>query len=593
MSALPPDFSWTPPSSPDHRDYKEISAFIEQLKKENPVLGMAWFAALTEKDFWAWQRYVMSLGKLKIEDPGHRRKGRLWVMEPAFFDTMREVQEIFDRHLSPALVYEARGMFKSSAVQKGGILWFLAKDRSTTHAVHTHREDKTGVRFGRDLVDEIEKNAVLQDHWPQFRGCPELSVKQITVNLRPPGMREPSFALFGILSSSASGHYTHHWYDDVVAPEEHSPVVLAEIDSRLSMAAFTGHDNTLKTFIGVPSCELDPVYLRLKRGNFFKRVIQRPGIEPGGVYPLRSKKYYDQLRTEVREDHFASQVLLKIIPPGNAYFKPEWLRRYSMRPEQAAMGTRIAIKIDPAEGKKLGKKKLSDFLVIEVEAYTFDRRRRSLDMFRERIGMAEALDLLFGPLPGEEDLPENEWKLRAAGRRGLVGKWQRYDPNLVLWVENVGASGFDQTIRREMRFRKSQDSGTPTCSVRELRSNVKKEERIANAQPDYRNGMMEFPAIAWVRADGQPAIGYGHGGFTTDDPRDVMEQFVNDEFKLWSLSGDILNDDILDLKAWASQPTAQFPYPSIPDGLSEMDMLLPFTSGSSASPPASPSWRVS
>lgn len=592
MSALPENFSWTPPSSPDHRDYREISAFIEQLKKENPVLGMAWFAALAEKDFWLWQRDVMSLGKLKIDDPGHRRRGKPWVMEPAFFDFMREVQEIFDKHLSPALIYAGRGMFKSSAAQKGGILWFLAKDRSTTHAVHTHREDKTGVRFGKDLIDEIEKNPVLQDHWPQFRNCPELAVKQITVALRPPGMREPSFALFGILSSAASGHYTHHWNDDVVAPEEHSPVVLAEIDSRISMAAFTGHDNTQKTFIGVPSCELDPVYLRLKRGNFFKRVIRRPGIEPGGVYPLRSKKYYDQLRMEVREDHFASQVLLKIVPPGNVYFKTEWLRRYSTTPEQAAQGCRIAIKVDPAEGKKLGKKKLSDYLVIEVEAFTFDRRRRSLDLFRERISMTEAMDLLLGPLPGEEGLEENEWKLRAAGRRGLVGKWQRYDPNLTLWVENVGASGFDATIRREMHIRKKQDSGTPVCPVRELRSNVKKEERIATAQPDYRQGVMEFPAVSWVRSDGTQEIGYGHGGFTTDDPRDVLSQFINDEYKLWSLSGDILNDDMLDLKAWASQPAAAFPYPSVPDGLSG-ETLLPFMPGAASSAPSVPSWRVS
>lgn len=50
MNALPEGFSWTPPSSPDHRDYKEIWAFIEQLKKENPLLGMAWFAAVAEAD---------------------------------------------------------------------------------------------------------------------------------------------------------------------------------------------------------------------------------------------------------------------------------------------------------------------------------------------------------------------------------------------------------------------------------------------------------------------------------------------------------------------------------------------------------------
>lgn len=573
-------FSWSPPSSPDSPRYKELLAYVEELKRTDPKLAMATFAAVAEIDFWFWQWKVMSLGKLKIEDQGHKRYGKPWVLEKAFFDMMREVQEIFDQHISPSLVQAARGMFKSSAVQKGGILWFGAKDRTTTHAVITHREDKTGVRFGKDIISEITKNEVLRDHWPQYRDCPELSKTQITIN-RPPGIREPFFALFGILSSAASGHYTHHWYDDVVSPEEHSPVVLDEIDSRLSMAAFTGHDDTLKVFIGVPSCEQDPVERRRKKGGFFKKVIRRPGIEPGNVYPLRSKKYYDQLRIEVREDHFASQVLLQIVPPGMVYFRKEWLRRYTSTPERAAEGCRISIKIDPAEGKKVGKKKLSDFLVIEVQAFTYDKRRRSLDLWRERIGMSEAIDLLLGPLPGEEEEPENQWKIDKVGKRGLVGKWQRIDPHLSVYVENVGASGFDATIRKEMRFRKTHDPRSPSCTVRELRSQVKKEDRIAAMQPDLRNGILEFPLN-----------GYGHGSYTTDDERDTMEQFIEDEYKLWTLAGDVLNDDVLDLMAWPSQPGAQFAYPEMPAHL-RMAELMPMTSYSSSVSSGRSSWRVS
>lgn len=584
MTTTPQDFSWRPPSSPQAREYKEILAFIEHLKKDNPRLGMAWFAAVAEADFWFWQAYVMSLGKLQIRDQGHRRYGHPWVMEKWFFDRMREVQDDFDSGRTMVLYQFGRGMFKSSAIQKGGILWHLGKDRTSTHLVYTHKLDQTGSQFGKDFKAEIDGNETLKDHWPQFRNPPQFTESQITLK-RPPGIREASIQISGIMASAASGHFTHMWFDDAVAPEEHSPVVLAEIDNRLSLTAFLGHDDTKKYWIGVPSCEQDPVERRRVKGGFFRHVRRYPGIEAGDVYPLRSRKYYDQLRTECREDHFASQVLLKIIPPGMVYFKPEWLRRYSSTPERAAEGCRIAILIDPAEGKQQGKRKLSDFLVIEVLAFTFDRRRRSLDLWRERIGMAEAMDLLFGPLLGEEDDPENRWKIDAVGVRGLVGKWKRHDPNLSLWVENVGASQFDATIRRELRFRKTQEPRTPACTVRELRSNVKKEERIANCQPDYRNGVMEFPAA-----------GYGHGSFTTDDSRDTLQQFLDDEYRLWTLSGDILNDDMLDLKAWPSQPSAVFPYPETPPGGFTSGMLVtesPFTSSPGVDSWREASWRVS
>lgn len=593
VKQVPAGFSWRPPSSPDSKLYKELLGFVDGLKAsgrpEDVRLGMAWFRAACEVDFYLWQWKVMSLGKLKIKDRGHKRLGHLWVQEPWFFDRMREVQEIFERRYSPALIQWARHLFKSSAIQKGGILWFLAADSTTTHSVTTQKESKTGVRFGKDLMVEIENNAVLQAHWPQFRDCPEMSTNQITVN-RPPGIREASFALYGILSSAASGHFTHQWYDDVVDPEERSPVVHAEIDSRLSMAAFTGSDDTMRVFIGVPSCDLDAVEKRKKQGNFFhpKGLSAHPGILPGGVYPMRTKAFYDKMKQETREDHFASQVLLQIIPPGSRYFRREWVRRFNMTREQAAQGARIHILVDPAEGKRdASKKKLSDFLVIRVYAFTFDRRRRALDIWRERIGLADALDLLFGPLPDEED-PDGEmdWKRIHCGATGLVGKWKPFDPNLTLWIENVGASQFDATLRREMRQRKKANPLAPSCTIRELRSNVMKEQRIANGQPDYRAGVFEYPAH-----------GFGHGSFTTKDLRDTMDQFIEDELLQWTLKGETLFDDMLDLEMWTSQPNASFAYSDSEESDPGMSFLSSESSRAAASHrvPSGPfvSWRVS
>lgn len=579
MSASLEEFSWKLPDSPDSREYRKILAFIDELKKKEPKKSMAWFAALAESDFWFWQWQVMSTGKLLIDDPGHKSLGKPWVMEPWFFDRMREVQDDFDSGRTDVLYQWFRYSFKSTAIQKGGALNFLAKDRTDTIAIFTHKLDQVGEAFGNDLLTEIEMNAVLRAHWPQFRNLQEKSSTRITVD-RPPGIREPSISLHGILGSAASGHFRKIFVDDAVTDKAAaSQVVMAAVDDQISLLAPLQSANTQRFWIGTPWNEEDPIEKRRKKGTFFLKVSRHAGIVDG-VAQFRSMRMFNNWRRTMREDHFSSQILLKIVPPGMVYFRTEWLRRYNLTPEQAARGCRIHVKIDPAEGKKQGKRK-GDLLIIEVEAFTYDRRRRSLDLWRERVGIAEAMDMLFGPLPGEEDQPENVWKVREIGKRGLVGKWKLYDPDLTVWVENVGASGFDQTIKREMRQRLIHDKNSPTCTVRELRSNVQKEQRIAASQPDYRNGIMEFPAT-----------GYGHGSYTTDDQRDTLEQFVQDEYKQWTLSGEILNDDMLDLKAWPSQPQISMSYPDSPSDPLLLGFSMESALASGEREDASPSWRV-
>lgn len=585
---VPADFSWKLPPSPDHKSYRELLGYIHGLKEAGQTkLAMAWFAAACEADFWLFQWQVMSLGRLEIRDPGHRKLGQLWVMQPWFFDRMREFQDDVESKRTNVLYQFSRGLFKSSGLQKGGSLWLGAKDRMVTIGVFTHK-DPVAKKFGGDVQNEIRDNGVLRAHWPQYRRLKKDTDTAIVVD-RPPGPREPTFGYHSIVASAASAHYRFVFVDDAVDPEERSPLVMADLDNRISLLTPLGHDDTQRFWIGVPTTSEDPVEKRKKKGDFFTLVRKHPGILPGGEYPMRSKRFYDQWKREMREDHFASQVLLQIIPPGSRYFREEWLRRYNQRPEEVALGSRIHIIIDPAEGKKdPTKKKLSDFLTVRVYAFGFDRRRRNLDLWRERIGIVEATDLLFGPVPGEEATPENLWKIANVGRRGLVGKWLAYDPHLTIWVENVGGSQFDQTIRRDMKNRQKMDAGSPRCVVRELRSNVPKEERIANLQPDYRNGVIEYPAR-----------GFGHGSYTTDDNRDVFEQFVEDELKQWTLRGDTLNDDLLDSEAWPAQPGITMPYPdSSPDGipsafLAQESALAEASSWGSGSDETWASWRVS
>lgn len=544
---------WKPPSRPDHPAYAEILALIAEEKKRDPIRAMAWFAAVAESDFWFWQRHVMSLGQLKIQDKHHKRKGSLVVDEPWFFDRMREVQDDFDNGRSDILYQWFRGSFKTTSIVKGGSLWFLAKNHPSacacgacpapdTIAIFTHKVDQVGESMGGDLLNEIERNTTLRAHWPQFRSLIKGSATLIIVD-RKEGPKEPSISIHPILGSAASGHYTKIFIDDAVTDRiARSPEDCKKVDEQLSYLQPLGRDDTQYYFVSTPYGEMDPVYKKSIKKGFFTRVSRQPAILKGNIPQLFSLKFFQEKRRKMEDWIFESQYMLRLIPKGDVYFRSDWLRRYQGRPEDAARGCRIRIIVDMAGGGKG-----ADFTIVRVLAFTHERKRRNLDLWRERIGLTDTADLLFGVMPGDEDLKENWWKPKG----GIVRRWQRLDPNVEIYVEEIGASGYADTFKREMKHRGRHHPGAVRCPVHELRSKTQKEIRISKLQPAYRNGVVEYPQD-----------GFGHGSYTTDDDRDVMDQFIEDELKLWTRAGETENDDMLDTEAWPEQPEVTMSYPA-------------------------------
>lgn len=549
-------FKWSLPDSPDSKQYREINALLKAERERDPIRAMAWFAAICESDFWYWQKHVMPLGTLKIGDPDHRNKGKLVVDEPWFFDRMREVQNDFDGGATDVLYMWFRGSYKTTTIIKGGALWFLARDPNETVAIFTHKVEQTGENMGNWFVDQLKNNETLLDHWPQFRKPKKNSDTLIIVD-RPGGAHEPSISIHPILGSAAGGHFTKILVDDAVTDKiAYSAEECKKVDDKLSYIQPLRRDNTQYFYVATPYTEQDPVWKRAAKGagpeRFFKRISKHPAILPGNVPQLFSLKYFKKTMRNMETSIAQSQYMLRMLPRGQAYFKESWLRRWRGTPEEAAKGTKIHIIVDMAEGKTD-----SDFSTVKVFGLTHDKKRRCIDCWREKIGLTGMADLLFGPVKGEESWPENQWIMSHVGARGLVGKWLKVDPALTLYVEEIGATGYAETFRREMRHRRRDDSGAPSCLVKELRSNRKKENRIAKLQPEYRNGGFEYPEGS-LETNWQP--GFGHGSLTTGDDRDVLEQFIDDEYKGWTLLGETLNDDLLDLDAWLVQPEQFFPF---------------------------------
>lgn len=562
---------WQLPPSPDSPLYREIIATIEEESARDPRSGMAWFAAVAETDLWFWQKYVMSTGKFRINERSHKNYGKLYVDEPWFFDRMREVQEKADQRLTRCLWQWFRFSLKTTSITKGGSLWLLAKDPAHTVAIFTHKIDQAGENMGQDILDEVKGGKILQAHWPQFRQLKEATPTRITVD-RPPGPREPSISLYPMMSSATSGHFKTILVDDAVTDSIiDSPPLLRKVDNQISRLAPLQHDDTMLWFIGTPWGKGDPVFERQQKGDYFNYVSRQPGILPGNVPQLRSLKFFLGWKKEMLDHHFQAQILLRVVPRGEQYFREEWIRHYNQPPEQAARGCRIHAILDTAEGEG------DDFTVVRIIGTTADRRRRNLDLWREKIGMMDLFDLLLGPEPGEENLPQNAWK----PKKGILARWKPIDPDLAVWFEPYRTKDLIAAFRKEM-LRRGRTYQVRVFPRPKLSGPKGKKRRIALLQADYRNGVIEYPIN-----------GFGHGSHAGSDPdtRDTMQQFIGDEYSQWTYDGEADNDDMLDTEAWPAQPGGGLSYPD-PAEAAEQGGIWAFRREAEVVSYRQASWRV-
>lgn len=538
------------PSAPDSKLYREMEAELEWLADNDPKEGQILLAGAAELDFWFWNKYVMSVGSFRIRDRNHPRYGALYVDEPFFFDRAREVQEDFEGRRDRVWYRWFRFSFKTTMIVKGGSLWLLARNPQETIGIWTHKVTQQGEGMGQDILSEIRENRTLQDHWPCFRNLKEASGTRITVD-RELGPKDPSISVRPILGSSTGGRFTWMFVDDAVEEKIiESKELTRKVDRQIARLFPLKADDAPVMFIGTIWGTQDPMLLR-ERDGFFAKVSHQPCFLPGNVPQLRSKEFFLDLRsgmkTATKDDfEWQTQLMLRLVPRGNRYFKPEWFRYYAEKPRQiaAAMGGGpdmagwLEIVIDPAGGEED-----SDFTTLRVTALGMDGNMYHLDLWRERIDLIGMYDLLFGVGPAELLDAENELaRMLAAGglQQGIVRYWQPLCRDLVVWVEEFGASAWKKALRKEAERRKIE------VEIKELpKLNRSKPSRIRFFQLPMREGKNVFPAA-----------GFGHGSI--DDRRDTLAQMKEDEYELWSLNPDLtasgtMNDDVLDNFAWSWQ----------------------------------------
>lgn len=433
---------------------------------------------------------------------------------------------------------------------KNLLLWEIAKDSSLTAAILTHKVDQAGEQMYGGLRDEIEKNKTLPKLWPRVfaadvRAYPLFTNDKLTV-LRDPGPREPTISIHSITHQPTSGHYRRILVDDAVV--RRTVETQREIDKTVTLmrqATALGQDDTITRWVGTVWDAVDPNMRLLQEGGFFSRRSYHPAYVPkvkglrwsanadaekDWLPTLRSPAFLEKWRRKLGPYEFSCQMQGDPVAKGEQGFELAWLREYDRSPAEEVEGKIVHLILDPAGEAE---KKDADFWCFRVVGLGSDKKRYNLDLWRERLQLPDALDLLFA----------------------LVKAWRPTQT----WIEEYTGQGYRPAIEREMEQRGYRFALRKLPALK--RSKV---GRISILQTVYRRGEIYNPRGGFGHGSGPRYIDalrsatrdplLGEIRITVHDRRDTYQQFREDEFLKWTpVEGSTLHDDMLDCDAWPAQ----------------------------------------
>jgi hypothetical protein len=266
------------------------------------------------------------------------------------------------------------------------------------------------------------------------------------------------------------------------------------------------------TWIGTRWKLNDPYALGIEDGKF-SRVDFASCYDANGNPVLHTQEFLDYQRREMGSYEFSAHFEGDPKPDAEQRLLRSWLGRYDSLPVEVARGSRRYLIVDPAEGaENSGLAALTDI------AFRPDRKRYLVDLWRERWGIIEMVAKVFElvELARQQGAP-----YAAVLLDGFTGSKPYSDAIL------------DRQRREDYRF--------PVVRLPAPGGKESKAERIAYL-------------VAPLEAGGYlvPDKGFGHG--SAHSPEDVLQQFLRQEFDLWSPAGSLGDVATLDTLAWTAHP---------------------------------------
>jgi hypothetical protein len=532
------------PDSPQAKEYDDIVEFINRSKDVDEAALM--MKLMAENDFWFFCRFVMTTGGFTCGDVDSDWYGRPWLEHPWLFERCRAIQ--LDNNNPPILRKWPRGHLKTELLTKNHTLWDNAihsnEDGTPLRTlILTYKKDTTGEQIFRGIRREIEVNDKLWRLWPNVfhqntRDYAEFTSERIRLK-QCPGIREATVVIASLDKQPVSGHFDRIKYDDAVVRETvTSRDQINKTYAGMQQAVALQADHTLFFAAGTSWRVGDPWDLAESDGML---VVDHqdcfgPMSLPKGkrtIPVLYSEEWYNRTRKQMSSLEFAAHYRGDPAAESDVTFEDSWIGTYDNDPYDEKDNGNVFIIVDPSGESK--KKDDADNHAIIICKLGPDGYKYMLDMYRERLTVTEWKDLIFY-LAGEPAMQHPDKKQDWWGR----GDWRPRGGTFRVFEEVLGASREiahlkDEMNRRSFRFPIEKIPRDP------IPRQLSKEERI-------RSLMMEMDAGKWLFPKG-----FGHCP-RSDKKKDVLDVFLDKEYRRWTPEGGAEHDDLLDAMAWTSRP---------------------------------------
>jgi hypothetical protein len=398
-------------------------------------------------------------------------------LNPWLYERCREVEAQPDECLD----LWARGHYKSTIITFAGSFQEIIRDPEITIAILANTRP-IAKGFLSQIQQEAETNTLLFELWPDiFWADPRKEASSWSLDFgivfkRKSNPKEKTVEAHGLIDGQPiSRHYRLRIYNDIVTEASVStPEMILKTTDRWELSQNLGQAETegvvsRRWHEGTRYNFADTYGVIINRKALTARI--HPATDDGtmdGKPIFLTQAAWDRLKRDASARTIATQQLLNPLAGEEQELKPEWIRRYEIRPETL----NIALLVDPASSKKKESCN-SAFIVVGMDAawnkYLLDGAIHKMNL-TERWTMLKHL--------------RNRW-IRQPGIQVVHVGYEKY--------------GMQADIEAHQQMMQIEEAQFPIEEVNWPRDRQAgaKDDRIRRLIPDHQNWRFFYPEVTY------------------------------------------------------------------------------------------------
>jgi len=403
-----------------------------------------------------------------------------YVFHPWVYERTREVEAEPDHCLD----FWAREHFKSTIITFAGSFQEIIKDPEITIGIFSHNTVHSRDKFVMRIKSEMEMNKSLPRYYPDIfwsnpkKESPSWSRDSGLIIKRQGNPAEASWSGWGLVDGQPVGsHFGLVIYDDVVTEKSVTPEMIIKTTKMWELSTFMTkrrEDGTRPRvwYIGTRYSFADTYHVMLERKIGKPRIYPATddGLPDGNPVYLTNAEWENK-KSDTSPQTIACQMLQNPLAGEEQEFKPEWIRRYEVRPETLNVG----ILVDPASSKKKG----TSNTAMAVIGVGHGLNKYLLDGFCHKMNLSE----------------------RWVNLKNLRTKWLN-QPGIQTVSVGYEKYGMQADIEYFQEMMEIEEESFPIQEVSWTRDDTNaKDDRIRRLIPDHQNWRFFYP---WERDLNKP-----------------------------------------------------------------------------------------